>query len=463
MNVIRQDVVEIIFKPNFGGLDKVNAEMDKLKNTTSVDKGLSKISKGFEGIYSSTKKTLGSFRELTHDTSKFASASDGAAIQAAKLNKALTSFASKNAISGLKADIETGGAALGVLNDKFNNFKKTVKGVANVAAHPFKALDKQILAIQMSTGRAVSSFKNLAKTKINKVSTDFKNLKETLTGGEKGARGFKNALSNIGKISIAKTISGFEKLKSTLPTVKTKVKELATKIKEFATSLKNVAKTSMTKLMSGLQKVASKLSTIAKKAAGAAFKGLKKMAGVSFKALSAGLGAAATAVGAAVTKSVSAYSDYQQLTGGMRTLLGAKEAESVQEYAKLTGKSVEAVSDEYKKLKANEAMIAKNANNAFKTSGMSANQYMETITTFSAALKKSLGGDSVKAAKLADVAIQDMGDNANKMGNDLESVSIVYSGLARGIYTTLDNLKLGENCIAQYKPCENGENLMLAA
>lgn len=170
---------------------------------------------------------------------------------------------------------------------------------------------------------------------------------------------------------------------------------------------------------------------------------LKKVAKVSFKALAVGIGAGATAVGALVGKSVSAYADLEQLRGGVETLFGAQGAKSAEEYAKLTGKSVADVKDKYGDLVKAQKTVFSNANDAFKTAGLSANDYMTTITSFSAALTKSLGGDTLKAAELSDMAIKDMADNANKYGTAIEDVQVVYSGLARGLYQTLDNLKLG--------------------
>ena len=87
--------------------------------------------------------------------------------------------------------------------------------------------------------------------------------------------------------------------------------------------------------------------------------------------------------------------------------------------------------------------VITNANNAYKTAGMSANQYMETVTGFSASLLQSVGGDTVKAANAADMAITDMSDNANKMGTSMESIQNAYQGFAKQNYTMLDNLKLG--------------------
>ena len=87
--------------------------------------------------------------------------------------------------------------------------------------------------------------------------------------------------------------------------------------------------------------------------------------------------------------------------------------------------------------------VIANAQNAYRTAGLSANSYMESVTGFSARLLQSLGGDTEAAAKLADTAMTDMSDNANKMGTRMESIQETYQSLARGNYEMLDNLKLG--------------------
>ena len=124
--------------------------------------------------------------------------------------------------------------------------------------------------------------------------------------------------------------------------------------------------------------------------------------------------AVATGIGALTSKAVNFYSEYEQLVGGVETLF--KDAAD---------------------------SVIDNASNAYKTAGMSANDYMETVTGFSASLLQSLGGDTVKAAKKADMAITDMADNANKMGTSMESIQNAYQGFAKQNYTMLDNLKLG--------------------
>ena len=141
---------------------------------------------------------------------------------------------------------------------------------------------------------------------------------------------------------------------------------------------------------------------------------LGSIAGTVGKGLLIGTGAIATA-GVGLVKQVSAsYGQLQQSIGGIETLFG-KSAQKVIE----------------------------NANNAYTTAGISANDYMQQVTSFSASLLQSLGGDTEKACNYADTAVRDMADNANKMGTSMEDIQHAYQGFAKGNYTMLDNLKLG--------------------
>lgn len=160
------------------------------------------------------------------------------------------------------------------------------------------------------------------------------------------------------------------------------------------------------------------------------------------KVVGAGLAAATAATAALVKSSVSAYADYEQLVGGVETLFGAG-GQSLEEYAESVGKNVDQVKDEYNSLISAQTAVMDNASNAYKTAGLSANEYMETVTSFAAALNSSLGGNTEEAAKYADMAITDMADNANKMGTSMEMIQNAYQGFAKQNYTMLDNLKLG--------------------
>jgi len=175
---------------------------------------------------------------------------------------------------------------------------------------------------------------------------------------------------------------------------------------------------------------------------GKAFKGIGGAAVAVGKAVGTAMVAGGVAVTGLVTKSVQAYADFQQLEGGVQTLFGAG-GKSLEEYAESVGKSVDEAKSEYDKLMNAQRTVMNNADKAYKTAGMSANEYMETVTGFSAALIASVGGDTEKAAEKANQALIDMSDNANKMGSDMESIKNAYSGFAKQNYTMLDNLKLG--------------------
>lgn len=152
--------------------------------------------------------------------------------------------------------------------------------------------------------------------------------------------------------------------------------------------------------------------------------------------------AGTTAAAALVKKSVEGYATFEQMVGGVETLFGAG-GQSMEEYAQSTGKTVGEIESKYNSLMTAQTTMLNNANNAYKTAGLSANNYMETVTSFSASLIQSLGGDTEKAANYADRAITDMSDNSNKLGTNMRDIQNAYQGFAKQNYTMLDNLKLG--------------------
>ena len=157
---------------------------------------------------------------------------------------------------------------------------------------------------------------------------------------------------------------------------------------------------------SGVEKDSSKLKSILSK--------VGSVASTAMKGVGVAVGTATTAVAGLVTASVNAYAEYEQLVGGVDTLFKSS-SQKLQSYADI----------------------------AYKTAGMSANEYMNTVTSFSASLLQSLGNDTEKATEYANQAVIDMSDNANKMGTSMESIQYAYQGFAKQNYTMLDNLKLG--------------------
>lgn len=160
-------------------------------------------------------------------------------------------------------------------------------------------------------------------------------------------------------------------------------------------------------------------------------------------ALKAGAIASTGAIVGLVKTATQGYAEFEQLYGGVETLFGAKGAQNVEEYAQMTGKSVDSVRGEFNKLMDAQNLVIENADKAYKTAGLSMNEYLSQATSFSASLLQSLNGDTVKTAKVTDMAIIDMADNANKMGTSIEAIQNAYQGFAKQNYTMLDNLKLG--------------------
>lgn len=154
-----------------------------------------------------------------------------------------------------------------------------------------------------------------------------------------------------------------------------------------------------------------------------------------------GVAAAGAAIGTITKFAVSSYSEYEQLAGGVETLFGA-QGMSLKKYAQSIGQTVEQARGKYDQLIQAQTEVMNNAKVAYKTAGMSANDYMNTITSFAAALKQSTANET-EAAKVANQTVIDMADNANKMGTNMEDIQNAYQGFSKQNYTMLDNLKLG--------------------
>lgn len=168
----------------------------------------------------------------------------------------------------------------------------------------------------------------------------------------------------------------------------------------------------------GAEKQLAKISAAGKKVGSVLGKGFKVAGEAALqmgKVIGAGVTAGTAAMGKLVSSAMSAYANYEQLEGGVQKLFGDDAQNLVMEYAR----------------------------NAYRTAGLCANEYMDTVTSFSASLISSLGKDTVAAAAYADLAITDMADNANTFGSSMEDIQNAYKGFSKGNYTMLDNLKLG--------------------
>lgn len=186
--------------------------------------------------------------------------------------------------------------------------------------------------------------------------------------------------------------------------------ELAQKLKEAEENAENLKKEA-DKLSDGINDLGDSEDKASKKTS---IFGEVLKANLTSTAIIEGVKKIGSALVDFTKQAIESYAQYEQLVGGVETLFG-NSANKVIEYA----------------------------NNAYKTAGMSANAYMETVTSFSASLIQGLGGDTAEAARIADMAITDMSDNSNKMGTSMSSIQDAYQGFAKQNYTMLDNLKLG--------------------
>lgn len=259
--------------------------------------------------------------------------------------------------------------------------RKNVQNLGKAKANPVVQLtDKATQKAEAVTKK----IKDLGKT----VASPFIQVKDTAT---KTITKVKNGLKAVGKTVTKPFVTLKDRASPILGKIKSTLKGVGSTVAKPFVSLKDGAS-------AGLSKIQDLL------------KGIKTASTI-------GIVTSATAL---LGGAVSQGAKLEQSTGGIETLYKGKVGD---------GGAVDTV-------------IA-NANMAYKTAGLSANAYMETVTSFSASLLQSLGGDTAKAASLADTAIIDMADNANKFGTDIESIQNAYQGFAKQNYTMLDNLKLG--------------------
>ena len=293
---------------------------------------------------------------------------------------------------------------------------------------------------------------DIQSDELSKLRAELDDLRKSL-GADTGTNAYSDLTENARKATGA-----LDDLKQTARSVKPDgvdkmtdgLQDTSRQGKSAHKQLQKIARVGMDKAISGARKLGDALGKVAVKAGAA----LAKSTAV-----------AAAGVGAVVTQAVNSYAEYEQLTGGIDTLFG-QSAQSVDDYVdKLSRsksqirdfqranglvvdgiigpKTMAAIEQSYALLADSSEVVMANADNAYKTAGLSANEYMETVTSFSASLINSLGGDTAKAAELADMAIVDMADNANKMGTDVGSIQDAYQGFAKQNYDMLDNLRLG--------------------
>lgn len=292
--------------------------------------------------------------------------------------------------AGISAKLKQLGSVLAAQNSKLKSYKDQLKAIEETEQKNGKRADELKTKLQQ-----------LASQGVSKTSAEYKKYEKALTEVEKEQLANKTAADNL-KVTILNQQAAVNKTEKEMNAYSSSLKDVEKAEKLAATSGKSV-EDELKNIAQEADKTESKVGKLAKGLA----KGLATAAVAGATAAAAGL--------VAITKSaITNFAEYEQLVGGVDTLFKGS-SKKVQEYAA----------------------------NAYKTAGVSANQYMETVTSFSASLLQSLGGDTAKAADVADMALTDMADNANKMGTAMSSIQDAYQGFAKQNYTMLDNLKLG--------------------
>ena len=313
-------------------------------------------------------------------------------------------------VSSQYAKSDNSQAALTARTEALNNKMAVQKEKLSVLTSQYRAMSAQYTANNDKHKQLVASL-DAEKAKLSQIEAT---LGKTSPEYQAQAKVVANLARDVDKSSAAVNANGIamSRMRTQMNNAQVDINKTDAEIKSLSPDMDKAGKAA-----SGLGEETAKSGRQAQEASG----GYTVFKNVLANLASSAIGAAVTGLknlGAAVLnvgkQAIVAYSQNEQLVGGVQTLF-KDSAGVVQDYA----------------------------NNAYKAAGMSANEYMNTVTSFSASLIQSLGGDTKAAAELGNTAVQDMSDNANKMGTDIGSIQQTYQSLARGNYAMLDNLKLG--------------------
>lgn len=313
-------------------------------------------------------------------------------------------------VSSQYAKSDNSQAALTARTEALNNKMAAQKEKLSVLNAQYRAMSAQYMANNTKHNELVASY-DAEKQKLAQIEAT---LGKTSPEYQAQAKVVANLARDVDKSSAAVNANeiAMSKMRTQLNNAQADINKTDAEIKSLSPDMDKAGKAA-----SELGDETAKSGRQAQESSGGytVFKNvLANLATAGVQAAMSGLRNLGSAVVNVGKQAIEAYSQNEQLVGGVQTLF-KDSAGIVQDYA----------------------------NNAYKTAGMSANEYMDTVTGFTASLIQSLGGDTKAAAELGNTAVQDMSDNANKMGTDIGSIQQTYQSLARGNYAMLDNLKLG--------------------
>ena len=302
-----------------------------------------------------------------------------------------------------------------------------IDNLKNAVAKPVKVVTSAATSGIQSAMSAVNNLKSVAAKPVKVITSISGNASSAISAIKNNIASVPKKITSIVSANdggtVSKLVSGFQTLGAKAKSVADGVMNIGTLARSSLPSVASGASSSSKALSSispaanSAKKAVADIGKSAEDASGKASKlydSLQKVAAVTMTGVATGIGFLGKKLKDVVKDSYDLLSTSEQVTGGVEALYG-DAADSVK----------------------------KNAKDAFKTAGMSANRYMDIATSLAAVMTSSVGGDSKEAARLMDMAVRDMSDNANKMGTDMESVIGTYQSLSRGNYAMLDNLKLG--------------------
>lgn len=336
----------------------------------------------------------------------------------------------KKALSSIRQSLQETGSALTLLNSKYSSNDKSMATNKAKVSELNNILDKQTGAYNKlkSSMDSMQSKYNAQAQAHDKLQKEYDEEKTKLSQLESSVGKSSQAYLDQ-KAKVSDLANQLSKSSTAMDTNANAISRMQVQLNKAGTEV-NKTKNQIADLESAENKAGNEADDLATKSgrAGRNVDDLGKKSNSSSGALGtlgsalkkvgtiaiAGVGTLSAGVFAIGKSAIQSYAQYEQLVGGVDTLF-KNSSKTVQNYA----------------------------NEAYKTAGLSANEYMETVTSFSASLLQGLGGDTAKASKIANMAIIDMSDNANKMGTSMEMIQNAYQGFAKQNYTMLDNLKLG--------------------
>ena len=364
------------------------------KNNESTMKwkvDISQLKSAMQDAKRSISLASAEFKTATASLDKWQKSTTGLEAKIKQLNSTLPQ--QKKILADLEKQYELTAKNMGENSAEAQRLKIQIENQRGVVAKTEASISKY--NSQLAQMKAEEEASNTATAKLNKTIQDQESkLRELKTA-------YQNAVIEYGKNSKeAKNLaSQIESLSGELADNKKKMDDAEKSADKLDKTIEDAGKSAEDAAKGGFTVLKGVMANLVTKGIEKAVEGLKML---TDQVIDLG------------KQSIANYAEYEQLVGGVETLF-----------------------------KDSAGIVEDFADNAFKTAGMSANKYMETVTSFSASLLQGLGGDTEKAAKIADLAITDMSDNANKMGTDMSMIQNAYQGFAKQNFTMLDNLKLG--------------------